>query len=121
LSIRRLAGSATREPACRIIRLDEKIVKFPQSVLHRQHGFCIVQVDNRFERYARRHCCVNVGQAKRRVVSHEMAATTRAELSVTHFRFGGRRIPFRGATKRAKVIEHQVNGDIKGWGRNTPH
>ena len=30
---------------------------------------------------------MNVGQAKRRVVSHEMAATRRAELSVTHFRF----------------------------------
>lgn len=85
--IRRLAGSATREPARWILRLDRKIAKFPQSVLHRQHGLCIVQVDNRFERYATRHCCVNVSQAKRRVVSPEMAATRRAELSVTHFRF----------------------------------
>jgi len=48
-----------------------------------QYGLCVVQVDNWFERYARKHRCANIGQAKGRVVSHEMATATRAELAVT--------------------------------------
>jgi hypothetical protein len=56
---------------------------FRQPVLHRQYGLCVVQVDNWFERYARKHRCANIGQAKGRGVSHEMATATRAELSVT--------------------------------------
>jgi hypothetical protein len=47
-----------------------------------QYGLCVVQVDNWFERYAK-HRCANIGPAKGRVVSHEMATATRAELSVT--------------------------------------
>src|SRR5262249_61604955 len=68
-------------------RLDRKVAKFWRAVLHRQYGLCVVQVDNWFERYARQHRCANIGQAKSGVVSHEMAAATRAELSVTHLRF----------------------------------